>query len=553
MIIPLILIGDLRNYTNIADKVVATLGTYDIALDLGRRFYAKRDVNTSTCYAFCNTSNDARNIKFLSRKSYAGYCTWNCRNCRTCNGWQALRCTMCRGSGKVQYQVKIFSLKSISIQALHLWHSNFCSGEKATAESVADAISDNRAELVHLPSTVDLHLPLPSKDCPTCDGSGVMGCPECKNKLQIRISADDIMEPPWTAYNILRKMHYPYEASSCPSLRHERPQHCCILVTYNASDCGGFNYDDEVKQKIWWQYKESMRYDQLRDVVAKRIPGWEHLQETNATNIEQLLQLESAQMLFILQIFTWHVTWCIGGAIQHSILDSCVAFGKPHQEYFLSQALISIDPVRAREDPVVVKNVPYYKARKALEAEVMKLDPPPRPQNWGELNLPLNASSWSEEDLKDPKKLYEMTVLLNAQREIADQVLDAQWQTKWRQEKLNETLKEKVQPYIQSIDNGVLSQPIIIQSSNQDQKMLELGFEAQEHELLGLKETIDVFVPCESLKMSLAAFVAMMDLWEKPGNGDGGYFDVEAVSTTMYQQKDIWTAACQIFRHVFHE
>lgn len=63
-----------------------------------------------------------------------------------------------------------------------------------------------------------------------------------------------------------------------------------------------------------------------------------------------------------------------------------------------------------------------------------------------------------------------MTVLLNAQREIADQVLDAQWQTKWRQEKLNETLKEKVQPYIQSIDNGVLSQPIIIQSPNQDQK-----------------------------------------------------------------------------------
>lgn len=55
---------------------------------------------------------------------------------------------------------------------------------------------------------------------------------------------------------------------------------------------------------------------------------------------------------------------------------------------------------------------------------------------WQELNLPLNASSWSEEDLKDPKKLYEMTVLLNAQREIADQVLDAQWQTKWRQEKV---------------------------------------------------------------------------------------------------------------------
>lgn len=47
------------------------------------------------------------------------------------------------------------------------------------------------------------------------------------------------------------------------------------------------------------------------------------------------------------------------------------------------QALISIDPVRAREDPVIVKNIPYYKAKKALEAEVMKFDPPPRPQNWG--------------------------------------------------------------------------------------------------------------------------------------------------------------------------
>lgn len=48
-----------------------------------------------------------------------------------------------------------------------------------------------------------------------------------------------------------------------------------------------------------------------------------------------------------------------------------------------SQALISIDPVRARDDPVIVKNIPYHKAKKALEAEVMKIDPPPRPANWG--------------------------------------------------------------------------------------------------------------------------------------------------------------------------
>ncbi|XVF14280.1 hypothetical protein REPUB_Repub09cG0045200 [Reevesia pubescens] len=45
------------------------------------------------------------------------------------------------------------------------------SREKATAESVADAITDNRAELLHLPSTIDLNTPLPSKECPTCDGT----------------------------------------------------------------------------------------------------------------------------------------------------------------------------------------------------------------------------------------------------------------------------------------------------------------------------------------------------------------------------------------------
>lgn len=56
--------------------------------------------------------------------------------------------------------------------------------------------------------------------------------------------------------------------------------------------------------------------------------------------------------------------------------------------------------------------------------------------HWQELDLPLNSSSWSQDDLKDPGKFNEMTVLLNAQREIADKILDAQWETKWRQEKV---------------------------------------------------------------------------------------------------------------------
>ncbi|GER53433.1 hypothetical protein STAS_30948 [Striga asiatica] len=344
---------------------IATFGTYNIALDLGKKVLCQRD-------------------------------------CRTCSGWQAMQCTMCRGSGQVQYQVKNYALRS---------------GEKATTSNIADAIAENRAEIVHLPSSLDLHVPLPSKQCPDCDGSGVMRCPECKGKFPFRISADDIMEPPWKALNIMRQMDYPYEhvvhSMKDPSIA------AFWLITF-PQIVGGVDYDDEVKQKIWWQYKENMRYDHLRDEVAQRKPGWEYLQ----------------------------------------------------------QALISIDPDRARDDPVIVKNIPFYRAKKTLEAEVMKLNPPPRPQNWGDLDLPIDEASWNKEDLKDPKKLHEMTILLNAQREIADKILDAQWETKWREEKLNEMLKETVEPYLQNINN-VLPQPIVSPTpswNNHDHKKNERGW-----------------------------------------------------------------------------
>ncbi|WJX68431.1 hypothetical protein P8452_52799 [Trifolium repens] len=336
---------------------VATLGTYDIALNLGRKVICQRD-------------------------------------CETCNGWQALRCTMCRGGGRVHYQVKNCTLRS---------------GEKATAEAVADAIVSNCAELVHIPSSMDPQIPLPSKDCPICDGTGVMGCPECKNKFPFKISADGIMEPPWQAYSVMEKMDYPYE-----HIRHSMkdPSIAAFWLITFPQIMYGYNYDDNAKQTVWSEYKESRRYDQLRDEVAKRKPGWELLQDT----------------------------------------------------------LISIDPDRARDDPVVVKNVPYYKAKKALEEEVMKLDPPPRPSNWGELDLPLSSSSWGEEDLKKPEKHHEMTVLLNAQREISEKILDVQWETKWRQEKVNEMLEEKVQPYIQNIENEVLSETILLKPKKQETK-----------------------------------------------------------------------------------
>lgn len=44
---------------------------------------------------------------------------------------------------------------------------------------------------------------------------------------------------------------------------------------------------------------------------------------------------------------------------------------------------------------------------------------------------------------------------------------------------LNEMLEEKVRPYIQKIDNSVLSKPIVLQSHTQEQKVCPLTFPFQ--------------------------------------------------------------------------
>ena len=71
-----------------------------------------------------------------------------------------------------------------------------------------------------------------------------MHCPECKHKLQVRISADDIMEPPWKAYNILIKMDYPYE-HIVHSMKN--PNIATFWLLTLPQIVGGFDYDDDVK------------------------------------------------------------------------------------------------------------------------------------------------------------------------------------------------------------------------------------------------------------------------------------------------------------------
>lgn len=49
---------------------------------------------------------------------------------------------------------------------------------------------------------------------------------------------------------------------------------------------------------------------------------------------------------------------------------------------YVSQLLYSIDRDRAMQDTVIVRNIPYYKAKKQIEEQVASLEVPPRPSDW---------------------------------------------------------------------------------------------------------------------------------------------------------------------------
>ncbi|KAJ8435562.1 hypothetical protein Cgig2_015417 [Carnegiea gigantea] len=338
----------ISNASYTAVFAIATLGTWDIALELGKKRLSNLQWMAGTTLYYVQRNRTGALSSDRSLLEEVGLChvfvlffvprmTLDVSSLRVGEeGKQQLLIFFFWELSKQQQRERavmnyplltqrdnLGSAKGISMRSeVCTAYAPQASGEKATPELVADAIANNQAELVHLPSAIALHAPLPSKDCPTCDGTGVMKCPECKSKLPFKISADDIMEPPWKAYNVLKKMDYPYE-HIVHSMKDPSIAAFWLLTMPQIVD--GFSFDDEVKREIWWEYKDSMRYDQLRDAVAQRRPGWENLQ----------------------------------------------------------QGLITLDPARARDDPVVVKNVPYYKAKKALEMEVMKLSPPPRPPNWG--------------------------------------------------------------------------------------------------------------------------------------------------------------------------
>eukprot|EP00252_Welwitschia_mirabilis_P016367 TRINITY_DN3610_c0_g1_i2.p1 TRINITY_DN3610_c0_g1~~TRINITY_DN3610_c0_g1_i2.p1 ORF type:complete len:432 (+),score=77.91 TRINITY_DN3610_c0_g1_i2:166-1461(+) len=306
------------------------------------------------------------------------------RACKACSGWKALRCTMCNGSGKVPFHLRNFSLKD---------------GEVATSRTIATAIVDGRADVEHLPASCGFESALPTTECPTCSGSGVMNCPKCGSKFAFKLSYERIFNVPWNTWNVLRTCELPSE-HILEGI--ENPDVAAFRLIARPELEGGFQYDEDVKQKISWKYKEFMRYEAARKFVANREPGWEHMQKL----------------------------------------------------------LFALNPMRARADHVVVRDIPYFKAKQKLEAEVMALQPPSRPPSWTplhmkKLSLALDESEWTGSELEDQNNEMETSRLSSWKKQSIENLLDLAWEKYWRKQKYDELVEEKVKPYLEKMKDGV--------------------------------------------------------------------------------------------------
>ncbi|KAH8966952.1 hypothetical protein BDL97_03G053500 [Sphagnum fallax] len=297
------------------------------------------------------------------------------RECNKCNGWEGVRCTMCAGKGSVQYHVSDFGIPEGS----------------RTVQSMAAAIAGGQAKVEHLPPSMNLGLPLPSRECPNCEGTGVMKCAECKgDSWKPKVHFDDVMDVPWKAWDVYRKTEPPPNEIIQQSMAD--PATAAWLMFGKPELENGIQIDDELKKKLWWNYKEGRVYDEVREKVERRETGWEDMQEV----------------------------------------------------------LKEVNPDQAMQDPVIVRNVPYFKAQQRIQAEVNQLEVPPRPADWGGVKAPLSESDWSKEDLKNPQKKKEMTTLLQTQEQLLGVLLDNAWENHWRQEQVEALSKQKIESYLRA-------------------------------------------------------------------------------------------------------
>eukprot|EP00271_Cylindrocystis_brebissonii_P005031 TRINITY_DN16980_c0_g1_i1.p1 TRINITY_DN16980_c0_g1~~TRINITY_DN16980_c0_g1_i1.p1 ORF type:complete len:438 (-),score=108.83 TRINITY_DN16980_c0_g1_i1:298-1611(-) len=287
------------------------------------------------------------------------------RECEGCNGWEGLACQTCKGIGEVQFGVRTPGLRL---------------SEARDPKEAASAVLSGRADLFHLPQDVNLGMALPCKECPTCDGSGVMKCTTCKGDAwKNKISFDKMFDAPWTAWHVYwkqRRVDLAEEAMMDPGFAR--------FMLLRRPEIHGLKMTEDEKRRIWFEYEKSQQYNRIRQVVAQRAPGWEAAQ----------------------------------------------------------QSLVELNPRRALSDPVYVHNVALYRAVQECEAEVAKMQAPPRPPGW-EVEVPdlLPALEWSK--VADAGNKAEWEEVFHNQEKLKEAVKDGEWTKQWRAQKVEEVLREK--------------------------------------------------------------------------------------------------------------
>ncbi|BBN05137.1 hypothetical protein MPTK1_3g10630 [Marchantia polymorpha subsp. ruderalis] len=315
------------------------------------------------------------------------------RECNTCNGWEGLRCTMCRGSGKVRYNIN---------------DSSLADSERASSRSVAAAAMEGRADIEYIPASIGMSLPYPYRDCPACEATGVMVCSTCEgDSWKPKFNFDNIMNAPWQSWDVYRKMKPPTLQGKGEVIRD--PAMAAFSMYGRAEAEQGIALDEDVKEKMMYNYQDAREYDYLRERIERREPGWENMQEV----------------------------------------------------------LFTKDPERALSDPVIISDPAYYTAKQKIQAEVHDLPVPPTPAEWmNDVKYPLSEADWSKNELKDPRAKTEMDVLLRGQEQFYKSMKDRSWAMHWRKMKAAEVTRNKINSFEHGleVDSYQSAQPEALRS-----------------------------------------------------------------------------------------
>ncbi|MCO5580747.1 hypothetical protein L7F22_034617 [Adiantum nelumboides] len=285
---------------------------------------------------------------------------------------------MCLGEGQMQYSTNLLS-----------------KAKRSTIGNLANDLLEGKEEITYYPPGYNAGYSLPYRTCPTCNGTGVATCQLCKGYLSHpQLCFDNLMNVPWKTWNAHRRTHPPQNERLSENVKD--PALAAFLLYERDEMETGVKYDENTKARLMASYLRDLEYDDIRDEVAMRLPGWEQLQE----------------------------------------------------------ALHILDPDRAKRDPVIIQDIPHYKALKKVEAEVTTLEVPPRPAEFTDKYLPRLRERYGGPVEERALNISEIRTFVELRDNVMEQLLDAAWRNEWRRRKVKEAVEEKISPYIEAEESG---------------------------------------------------------------------------------------------------